>query len=247
MKFIDGKKGYSIPYVSKINGNEKKIVIINHGFGSSKSSPIAQMLLEKMPNYKIGVISFDFPAHGDSPVDTEKLSIENCISDLESIEKYVQSIAPSTELCYFSSSFGAYINLQFLSTKEHKGKLSFLRSAAVNMPELFNHPTPEQSNQIKSTGFLNLPFDKPLKLTPTFIADLQAHNLFEIYKPGFTKVQMIHGENDVTINPKKAQDFAKKFNIDITMVPNGGHRLMKAKQPKMVFDLALKMFLAPSQ
>ncbi len=49
-------------------------------------------------------------------------------------------LAPGARVVYFSSSFGAYLNLIYLSTRPHRGTRSFLRSAAVEMPLLFHSP-----------------------------------------------------------------------------------------------------------
>ena len=63
---IKSKHGYDIPCNSVWNG-EKKVLIVCHGFGSSKASPMVQALEEYMPKRGIGVFAFDFPAHGESP------------------------------------------------------------------------------------------------------------------------------------------------------------------------------------
>lgn len=103
-------------------------------------------------------------------------------------------------MVYFSSSFGAYLNLIYLSTRPHRGTRSFLRSAAVEMPLLFHSPTPEQAEELARQGFLMLDqgYVRPLKLTPAFLADLDAHDLFQLYRSGEERVCMIHGDEDQT-------------------------------------------------
>ncbi|MEA4923288.1 MAG: alpha/beta hydrolase [Eubacteriaceae bacterium] len=241
IKYTVGQNGYDIPYMSRIR-DEEKILIVSHGFGSSLKSPTAQMLLDGMPNHGIGVIAYDFPNHGASKAGPDGLRIENCISDLETIEQMMIKENPKAEIMYFSSSFGAYIDLLYLSMKKHTGTKSFLRSAAVNMPELFMDPTDVQRETIDRDGRLTLSYEQPLTITAEFVNDMLSHDLFELYRPGKTKVEMIHGEKDATIDPEKAKRFAEKFSIPVTMVPKGGHRLMEDAQPQMVFDAALKMF-----
>lgn len=241
IKYTIGQNGYDIPYMKRI-GDEDKILIVSHGFGSSLKSPTAQMLLDGMPEHGIGVVAYDFPNHGASKAGPEGLRTANCISDLETIEHMIIKEKPKAEILYFSSSFGAYINLLYLSMKKHVGTKSFLRSAAVNMPELFTHPTDEQRETMDREGRLTLPYEQPLTITAEFVNDMLSHDLFELYRPGKTKVEMIHGEKDETIDPEKAKLFAEKFSVPIIMAPKGGHRLMEDAQPQMVFDSALKMF-----
>jgi hypothetical protein len=61
------------------------------------------------------------------------------------MEQIAAEKAPEAEICYFSSSFGAYITLIYLTTREHRGKKAFLRSAAVNMPDKYE--------ELKQKGF----------------------------------------------------------------------------------------------
>lgn len=131
---IRGLNGYDIPCLNNLSGGERMAVIISHGFGSSKESPTAQAIAAALPEHGIGTYSFDFPAHGDSPVEGEQLRICNCLNDLAAVEAHVRELMPEADIAYFSSSFGAYINLIYLATRTHVGKKSFLRCAAVDMP-----------------------------------------------------------------------------------------------------------------
>lgn len=127
-------------------------------------------------------------------------------------------------MVYFSSSFGAYLNLIYLSTRPHRGTRSFLRSAAVEMPLLFHSPTPEQAEELARQGFLMLDqgYVRPLKLTPAFLADLDAHDLFQLYRSGEERVCMIHGDEDQTASPEAARRFAQTFGARLIQVPGRG-------------------------
>lgn len=239
------QNGYEIPCISAIEGQEKTVCIISHGFGSSKESVTARMLLESLPKAGIGAIAFDFPAHGSSPVDGDQLRIETCMQDLADVEEYVHTAAPGAEVVYFSSSFGAYINLQYLSSGRGKGEKSFLRSAAVNMPELFLHPTEAEQAELDQTGFLMLEeYARPIKLTAAFLKDLASHNLFQCNQMGGDKICMIHGEADETILVQHARRFADQFRIPLTIVPGGDHSLSVPGAPEQVLALALCFFQA---
>ena len=167
------------------------IVIISHGFGSSKESPTARALAEMLPEYGIGTYGYDFPGHGESPVDGEKLRIDACLNDLSAVEDHVLRLAPTAEIAYFSSSFGAYINLIYLATRPHAGRKSFLRSAAVDMPGLFKKDTtPAQYAELEAQGFLIMDHDyvRPLKIMKEFYGDLERYDVFALYKKGMAEI-----------------------------------------------------------
>lgn len=244
-------RGYQIPCEYAIDGKEKMVCIIAHGFGSSKASPTAQMLLEALPKEGICAIAFDFPAHGESPVDGDFLRMENCFSDIASVEKRAQELAPCAEIVYFGSSFGAYTTLLYLSTRPHAGKKAFLRSAAVCMPELFLDPTPEQQAELNASGFILLGEDygyaRPLKLTQGFLDDLANYDVFTRWNPGEAKLHMIHGDSDETIPFAEACTFSRKFSVPLTVVTGGDHRLSIPGAPQRVLHCALEFFLSKDE
>ena len=66
----------------------------------------------------------------------EGLRVPFCMDDLETVEAWIRAKSPQVEVCYFASSFGAYITLLSLSRAPRNRPRAFLRSAAVTMPQL---------------------------------------------------------------------------------------------------------------
>lgn len=241
---ITGKNGYPIPCLHTLTGNEEKVVLIAHGFGSSKESPTAQMLAENLPKQGMGTMAFDFPAHGDSPADGKELTLEHCLDDLAAVEQHAGKLCPGAEIHYFGSSFGAYITLLYLSLRPHEGEKAFLRSTAVEMPALVRPKAPEEKCALERDGFIMADRDylRPLKLTKEFFYQLDAHELMEIYRSGAAKLAMVHGSDDETASAEAALRFAKMSGADLTMIPGGDHRLSKPGMPEKVLELAEAFF-----
>lgn len=229
-EMIIGKKGYNIPGLNNLSPGQQKAVIIIHGFGSTKENPTAMALAKELPKHGIGTYSFDFPAHGESPVDGEMLRIENCLNDLAVIEEHVHKQLPNAEIVYFSSSFGAYINLIYLATRKHLGRKAFLRCAAVNMPEIFmNRLTPEDYALFEKQGYATRDdekYDHPLKIVRGFLTDLETHDVFELYQPGTVELAMIHGTKDETVDIVEARKFARYSGAKLTEVEGADHRFL---------------------
>ena len=246
---IPGRNNYNIACLHNITGKEKLAVIISHGFGSSKESPAAIAMAEALSARGIGAFAYDFPGHGESPVDGEMLRIDNCLDDLAAVEEHVGSLAPGAKIMYFSSSFGAYINLIYLAKRSHQGRKSFLRAAAVNMPGIFKcGETPELTKQLNERGYFILDEDylRPLKITKEFCDDLEAHDVFSLYKPGIIKstaeISMIHGDADETAFFDDARRFAALTGAKLTVVEGGSHRLMEPEQMELVLKTAIVFF-----
>ncbi len=243
-EIIAGQNGYDIPCINNLVADTKIAVIISHGFGSSKESQTAQTITKTLGKYGIGTFSYDFPAHGDSPVDGDMLRIGNCTSDLAAVEAHVRKIMPNVEIAYFSSSFGAYINLIYLATCKHAGRKSFLRCAALDMRGIFRRDiTPEHYALLNNQGFVML--DKGyvrLKITREFLDDLNNYDVFKLYHPGMTKIAMIHGTADITAPIDNARHFATQFGIELTEVAGADHRFLIPGGMDKVVDAAVNFF-----
>ncbi len=242
---ILGRNNYEIPCVNNVTGDEKIVVIISHGLGSSKESPTVLALMEKMKIYGIGTFAYDFPGHGESPADGKKFLIKNCISDLADVEDHVRMLAQNAEIAYFSSSFGAYINILYLSQRKNTGRKSFLRSAAVDMPGIFrSRETAELADQLKKDGYfiINEDSQRPLIITKDFCDELEENNVFEKYIPETLSIAMIHGDLDETASIEDAKKFSEKNKFQLIIVKNGYHRLMGPGQMNFVMEKAADFF-----
>ncbi|MGI6732344.1 MAG: alpha/beta hydrolase [Anaerovoracaceae bacterium] len=242
---IPGKNGYDIPCLRNFTGKERVIVILSHGFSGSKESPPAYDFAEIMPELGIGSCSYDFPAQGDSLADGTMLRIENCINDLASVEDYVRQQAPNAEIAYFSTSFGAYITLIYFSKMQYSGKKAILLSAAINMPNLlFDRTSQEEFQELKRQGYsvMQHNYPRPMKLSWGLYQDLDAHNLFEVYKPGQAQIHMIHGDKDELVPLKIANEFAHKFSAELTVIPEADHFFRDRGSLEQVLNIAKRFY-----
>ncbi|MGE4354295.1 MAG: alpha/beta hydrolase family protein [Oscillospiraceae bacterium] len=245
---IKGPSGYEIPCMFSLHG-ESQILISAHGFGSCKTSATSMLLHNTLPDSGIGVVSFDFPAHGESGVDGSRLRIANCLDDLGALEAEVLCREPAAEIVYFGSSFGAYITALYLSLRGHKGNRAFFRSAAVTMPDLLlstSHPVAEESIRENGWFMLALPgSDRPLKITREFLEDLRRHDLFSLYRSD-TKLTMIHGDSDSVAPYSAAVRFAQMSGAQLITVPGGEHNLAKPGQPQAMVSAVIN-FVSESE
>ena len=63
-------------------GAPKRCILGVHGFGGSKDTEILTTLAEEMNIFGSSMVCFDFPAHGDSPMESDALTLDNCIETL---------------------------------------------------------------------------------------------------------------------------------------------------------------------
>lgn len=251
-KIIKGN-GKWIPLLRKVPENPKAIVIMVHGFTSSKSCQTAELLFRRMPEVGIGVVTYDQPGHGIQEALLDELRVENCIDSLKTVEEYVAKLYPDVSIYYFSSSFGAYITGLYISTKKHKGNKAFFRSAAVNMPQLILGPLKEAwcfdvANEVEKNGYIrpDLGLGETIKIPKGFLKDLRDNDLFEIFdnkKYGLTEVELVHGEKDPVVAIENAERFKNKFGFTMNVIKGEGHSICdNLKSPDKVADLAISFY-----
>ena len=119
----------------------KTIIIATHGFGGDKESTAISLLANKLIKNNIAVVAFDFPGHGKSEIEADKLTLNNCINDFESVEKYINKEYPNKKTGIFATSFGAYITLLKLAKEKDDNKYYsiVLRSPAICMNQIFEN------------------------------------------------------------------------------------------------------------
>ena len=66
-----------IPETQEINN----IIVGVHGFAGDKESSVLDQLASACSENGTALISFDFPSHGESPVQEDMLTVENCKND----------------------------------------------------------------------------------------------------------------------------------------------------------------------
>lgn len=87
---IEGKNGYSIGLTEFIPSEPKGIIIWLHGFGSSKDSPKTQTFAEMIFPLGIGLVAFNYPGHGFSKAGKDDFTLENCLSDFNTVEEHIR-------------------------------------------------------------------------------------------------------------------------------------------------------------
>ena len=243
-EWLPGRNGYDIP-ARAVWAGEEQAVVVCHGFGSSKASPMVEALMETLPKHGITVVAFDFPAHGESPVDGACLRVPYCIDDLETVEAWIRRILPKAKVGYFGSSFGAYITLLRLARDPLKNAKAFLRSAAVTMPKLVNTWLDQRAKEsLSQTGYFVPDYDyvREMRILPPFLVDLEEHDVFARYQTGLAQLAMVHGAKDSVAPPEDAQRFAAQFGADLLLLPNGEHPLMGEGELEQVLQKAVDFF-----
>lgn len=114
--------------------NATGTVLALHGFGGSKESGAVEGLAKLVCPRGLNVLCFDFPAHGVRSEAAEQLSLEQCIDEILTMERYIaQNIGGA--MYAFATSFGGLCLLKRLEQETDSFKKIVLRVPAVDMAQ----------------------------------------------------------------------------------------------------------------
>ena len=237
-----GKNGYNIAYNESIPENANTIIVAMHGFCGDKESSCISALEKRALGLNIGLIKFDWAGHGESEATGEQLTIDNCMADIDSIIEHVKESHPEAKLVAFSTSFGGYLTLLYLRNHETVFNQVILRSPAIHMYDVLkaNILTKEEQAQIEEYGSTEFGFERKLKITNDFVADLKNHNVDKLYGGvSLPNVSIIHGTVDDLVPYADSESFAREHGCKLHPVVGADHRYKKEGEIDKVIEIAI--------
>lgn len=234
---LKGKK-YDISIKEYVVENMEEIFVACHGFGGDKESSAIEKLAQEVNSIGIGVICFDFPAHGESSVDGSLLTIDNCIDDLKSVEEYALNKYKIKKINIFATSFGAYIALLKICKMTNNYNAIILRAPAIKMDEIFkNYLLKDSLSNFYKKGYTIMGFERQMKIPVRFLTELEAkeNKVMNVYKDT-NEILIIQGDQDNVAPIKDTYEFIEKNkNVKLKVLEGADHRMKKAGELDKVF------------
>lgn len=245
-KNIQSKNGYNISATLFLPGSEKMkaIIIACHGFGGDKESSAIYLLAEKLNKINIGVIAFDFPAHGKSEVTGERFTLSECIQNIKDIENYIKQEFGNIKIGIFSTSFGAYITLLKILQEDNFFAV-VLRAPAICMDEiLINSILKETIEDYKNRGFTILGYEKSMEVYYSFYEELVDNKILEQFNQK-RKMLIVQGtEDDMAPISDTIKFIDKNDDAVLEKIIGADHRMKKEGELEKAINIAVDYIIS---
>lgn len=223
------------------NETISNVIVGVHGFAGDKESSMLDKLAEKACACRTALLCFDFPAHGDSPVEEEQLTVENCKKDLCAVVDFAAEAYPEARRSIFATSFGGYISLLCA----HKlGQIPLvLRAPAVTMPKvLLENVLQITAEEFRQRKTAKCGFERPIQLPYGFYEELsREEDLFQ--KELAVPILLIHGDCDDVVPSVDVEAFAVAHgSVSLQILQGADHRFKKPGEIETIVKLT-KAFL----
>lgn len=225
------------------DGDIRRIVLGVHGLGGSIHDEIQSGIAEEMTLFRAATLRFDFPGHGESPLDDTYLTVANCVESLLTAAGELCRRYPDVEdLCIFATGFGAYITLLALEGLE---ALPFRIRLVVQTPAVMMHETLLAMRQISKATLWAMDratfrAERPFDVTYHFYEELAGNIALTSYN---TPMLILHGEEDAYIQMEHIQHFRRiNERSKLVIIPGTTHRFQEDGAWDMVLDLTRDWF-----
>ena len=224
-------------------GDIRRIVLSVHGIGGSTKDDIQCSIAEEMEFFSSAVFRFDFPAHGESPLDSEYLTLNNCMQSILEVAKYARQQYPEAEdLCIFATGFGAYITLVTLDQLlELPGTVKLVvQTPSVRMHETLLAIKHMTEPTLRAMEHVTFRAARPFEVTYRFYQELRENIALTTYD---IPMLILHGEEDSVIRREDIQHFRRiNEQSKLVIIPGTSHRFMEDGAWDMVLDLTRDWF-----
>ena len=220
------------------------VVIVTHGFGSSKdtagTTSFAEHLLGKYKHW--AVLAFDWPAHGEDA--RKKLTVEDCLDDLGIVTDYARTELKAERLYNYSTSFGAYLVLRYIIERGNPFRKIALRSAGINMYEsMSNHIDAVGRRDLEKGKEILVGFDRKMKIDRHFLDSLKAfdvrkHEYFDYADDSL----ILHGTKDEWIPIELPRKFAEDNVIEFVPVEGANHPFQNPQHMALAIHKIIEFF-----
>lgn len=209
------------------------VVILMHGFMSSKKMHPIPELAASLAREGIASISFDFNAHGKSEGDFIDMTIANEISDAKAVLNYVKELPFISSIAFLGHSQGGVIAGMLageLEDNEHKPKcLALLAPAAVLKDDALAGQCMGAKYDAKNPPeYVNVMFHK---LGRKFIKAAQKLDIIGTSCKYTGNVCLIHGSLDKIVPISYSEQYNANYKNSVLHIINEeGHFMRKNKE-----------------
>lgn len=197
---------------------EKKVIYC-HGLGSNKN--LVNRFSKDLLNNNIGVVSFDFPGHGDDKTPFSLFNLSLCIEYLEEVIKYIKN-KYNVPICLFGSSFGGFVVLNRLIIRNNDIDKTILMCPAINFCEIMELKSGISIDYFDTNEFM--PLYNNIKIYKDSYLEFKNGDK-KIRKANFRNISIIQGMMDKTVSYDDIREFCLRNNLELVTIQKGKHEL----------------------
>lgn len=227
------------------NDNQKAIIVLCHGFSSSKNSKTYVRLQEILNKDDIATFRFDFYGHGESEGKFEDITISEAVDDALCGIKLLEDKG-YTKIGLFGSSFGGITAIITASRTPDLLMLALKSPVSNYLERELEKKSPTQLDEWKNYGhtyYINND-GKKFKLNYTFFEDFPNNDGYEAAKKIKIPTLIVHGGKDESVPIKQSKKTATLIeNCALEVIPGSDHNYSNPEDFEKMLDLVSQFII----
>ena len=206
--------GSEIPVIWNFKKKHRAALLCLHGFGGDKDSSVIKALMEEMDLEGAGVVTFDWPAHGESTAPDYDLTVERCLEDLDAVVKFINQLIKESNkrICCFATGFGGYLATLYRNSHENTFLYLILRSPALKMAETFwKSIQPEECDRLRDGELIERGYERKMHIGEDFYDSLVRNDAYNQEPPYPWNIKIIQGDLDDVVDPEDIKAYAERY------------------------------------
>ena len=224
-------------------GDIRRVVLGVHGLGGCTTDQIQESIAEEMEMFYAATVRFDFPAHGESPMEGPDFTLDNCKNSVRLAAQWIRQNYPEVEdLCIFATGFGAYITLLCLDDiLEMPGKVKLvIQTPSFLMHETLLRMARTTESAFHAAGTHTFRTARPLTVSYSLYEEM-AENVALVNCP--IPMLIIQSEEDKATPIHDIRQFHRMNELSrLVVIPGTTHRFTEEGAWDMVLDLTRDWF-----
>lgn len=221
--FFNSSRGNKLCGVLSAMPGNMPVIILCHGFASSKDGNTCTELEKKLNINNISTFRIDLFGHGESSGSLEEVTVSEAVDDILSAISLMKKKGYS-KIGLFGSSFGGMASI--IAASRTDLCVLALKCPVSNFVEINTNKLGELMEEWKEKGHLDYQIDENLKvrIKYSFFEDAKKNNGYEAASGINAPAIIVHGDKDYTVPIEQSIKTSKIMkNCRLEIVKGAGH------------------------
>jgi pimeloyl-ACP methyl ester carboxylesterase len=238
--FFENSKGIRLCGIlsNPTNETEKAIMVLCHGFATSKDGNTYIRLEETLNEKEISIFRFDLFGHGESDGKLEDLTISEAVDDVLCAIRFLKE-SGYKKIGLLGSSFGGMASLLAALKRDDLYVLA-LKSPVSDYPSLLSLRDKEEIEAWKQKGFIYFTSinGEEIKLNYSFYEDAIKANAHESAHKIKCPTLIVHGDKDKIVPVEQSKKIARSIeNCRLEIIEGADHTYSIPEHFEMMLDM----------
>lgn len=207
-----------------------EVIILCHGLGGNKH--FFHPLEEKLVDINIGIVSFDFPYHGERKNRYNKYTVKNCLKTIDNVYKFVVKKYSNIKIDFMGKSLGSLYLYDYLFV--HKPKINKVIFQCLPLDNKVQMSKKFLNNHNNTNKYFCVGYGR--KLSIQLLSDLddlekQISNIDYIDK---RNILFIHGTDDNIASLDKVKKLCSMYHYNLYEIIGADHNFKENNSKEML-------------